>query len=70
MERNFYKPASPGLVVPDENGVPIPAEGKWINKTTFISRLKKEGALIEGQIVNEIKPAPAKSAPAKKEADK
>lgn len=62
-ERIFVKPSAPGLCVPDDNGVYIPAEGKEVNKTTHIGRFIKEGAL------DVVKPAAVKPA-AKKEADK
>ena len=45
MNRIYVKPSKKGAVVLDELDRKIPAAGAAVNKTTFISRLIKEGCL-------------------------
>lgn len=63
MKRIFVKPSAPGLVVLDENGVQIPADGKEIWKSTYISRAIKAGELV----VSEKKISTVKDSGRKKE---
>ena len=41
------KPSDPKLVVYDENGRRIPAEGKTLKRSPFIVRRLKDGSLVE-----------------------
>lgn len=41
------KPSDPKLVVYDENGRPIPADGKTVKRMPYIIRRIKDGSLVE-----------------------
>lgn len=70
-ERIFVKPAAAETLVRlPTTKKHVPADGCWVEKTSFIVRRIQEGSLVESQPAPVAKKPAAPAAPAQKEGDK